>query len=261
MQIFADKILRQKEIASVADVSTEALGAKTQDVDLKMTSERAVKAGKEMYISKLAGVHSLLPMHIDALYKQHVNILMEAQTTLRENAVGVEDTDVEVLLQQLTSFTCDERKEVSFLPDTNVFDKGNRIADCPLRQILQKNEELAKDAANATISSFYSSVRNDVRQGAFENVEQFDASVAAMKVAVMEESARKGIAIAMRHVLANDQQIDADRETVILKSWYKQLHDMQEDHEKQLRLVKQQLKGEMLQLRKEGQKNGREYYL
>jgi hypothetical protein len=72
-----------------------------------------------------------------------------------------------------------------------------------------------------------------------------------MKVAVMEESARKGIAIAMRHVLANDQQIDADRETVILKSWYKQLHDMQEDHEKQLQLVKQQLKGEMLQLRKE----------
>jgi hypothetical protein len=46
--------LRQKEIASVADVSTEALGAKI-DVDLKMTSDRAVKAGKEMYISKLAG--------------------------------------------------------------------------------------------------------------------------------------------------------------------------------------------------------------
>jgi hypothetical protein len=66
---YADSIrCRAGMLSAITEIPTQA------QLIAKMASERALKAGKEMYISKLAGVHSLLPMHIDALHKQHVRI-------------------------------------------------------------------------------------------------------------------------------------------------------------------------------------------
>jgi polyhydroxyalkanoate synthesis regulator phasin len=225
--------MRSGMLTAISEIPTQA------QLIAKMAAERAIKTAKEKYEQGIQGVQNQLPLPLACLHQQHLRCLAEAETTLIDTAIGVEEAGRRLLLHDLRQFVAEEESLLSFRPDFAIFVNESMLKGGFLR-ILQRNEELSSQAASVLFSTLYDPIGKGCREEPCEyaSVEAFDAAVAALKVSLLEESCKQGVEAAMVYLLASNPRIVKDRETIIFSRLDAKFQAMQQQHAQEIELLK-----------------------
>ena len=225
--------MRSGMLSAISEIPTQA------QLIAKMAAERAIKTAKEKYDQGMQGVQTKLPLPLGVVHQQHLRCLADAETTLIDTAIGVEEADRLLLLHDLRQFVAEEESLLSFRPDVAIFVNESMLKGGLLR-ILQRNEELSSQATSDLFTTLYDPIGKGCREEPCEyaSVEAFDAAVAALKVSLLEESRKQGVEAAMVHLLESNPRVVKDRETVIFSGFDAKFQAMQQQHAQEIELLK-----------------------
>jgi hypothetical protein len=235
--------MRSGMLSAISEIPTQA------QLIAKMAAERAIKTAKEKYDHGMQGVQTKLPLPLGVVHQQHLRCLADAETTLIDMAIGVEEADRLLLLHDLRQFVAEEESLLSFRPDVAIFVNESMLKGGLLR-ILQRNEELSSQATSDLFSTLYDPIGKGCREEpcAYASVEAFDAAVAALKVSLLQESRKQGVEAAMVHLLESNPRVVKDRETIIFSGFDAKLQDMRQQHAQDIELLKTEMSNKVSHL-------------
>jgi hypothetical protein len=201
----------------------------------QMSAEKALKDGKASYNKAMDGLMPCLPLSLADIYQEHHKALAEAEKIIVDAAVGVDESDMQGLHEQLRAYALDEQSIISLGAHDTGFTTERQVRG-RLLPVLEKNKELSHETSHKLWQHAYTQVAAGVQASpcAYGSVKEYDEAVAACKQSLMEGANGSGTRHALERYLAASKQLKSDRETVMNKMFSCQLSAVQESARKQV---------------------------